>query len=461
MIRALNIWLVTWSVFTILLSGASAAQAQEEKRVAVMAFEGPSAAAAHAQVTKALKQRPEIELVSAREMKSTAGRLGNSLASASDFREVGEALELSAIIEGDVAKRGRNLQINVRVRDASTGEVIHEETWTKRRSHMKTLGGAVWRALGPAISESSTPTKKPSAKPKPAPVEEPIAEEEEEPRPRPRPRPRREEVEEPPPPAEEEEEKRSSEPGDKSVSHPALLLALGPRIMWRTLSYDGGTNFSSYKSTDEGTPSFNLALSAQYYPGAHASSAWFSNFGLDLDLAYALFLKSQLGDKKLSTTAYDLGIGAIARVPLGDFELRFRAGYLKQVFKVNDLPEDIRLPAIEYSAVRIGAGAAIRFVEWLTFDASFAYLVVLGAGDLDKPEYGEDVRTRAWEAGAGFLLRFKNPAFGARAALDYRRYKYDFGLSDNPDLDLPKSGTDSYLRLTISFVYTAAGVTAK
>ncbi len=454
MTRALNIWVVAWAVFTFWLSGTHAVHAQEEKRVAVMNFEGQSAAAAHAQVAKALKQRPEVELVSAREVKSTAGRLGNSLQTADDFREVGEALELSAIIEGDVQKRGRNLQINVRVRNAATGEVVHEETWTKRRSQMKTIGSSVWRALGPAIAESSPPTKK--QKPKPKPVEEPIGEVEEAPKPKPR-RPRREEAEEAPTPAAEEKPRA---PGEKSVTHPALVAAIGPRIIWRTLSYDGATNLSSYKSTDQGSPSANLALSAQYYPGAHFSNAWYSNLGLDFDMSYALLLKSRLGDKKLDTSAYDVSIGAIGRIPLDDFELRFRAGYLKQAFKVNGLPEDVRLPAVNYSAVRLGAGAVVRFVDWLSFDASFAYLIVLGAGEIGEANYAPNLASRGWEAGAGFLFRFK-PEYGVRAALDYRRFHYDFGLSDNPNLDLPKSGTDSYLRFAITFVYTLPGVAAK
>ena len=67
-------------------------------------------------------------------MRSTADRLGTRWSSGSDYKEVGEALELSAFVEGTVVKEGRNLQATVSVRDASTGEVIHEETWSKRRS---------------------------------------------------------------------------------------------------------------------------------------------------------------------------------------------------------------------------------------------------------------------------------------------------------------------------------------
>jgi TolB-like protein len=464
-IRSLNIWFAAWVVFAAALVSYGSAAAQDAKRVAVLDFTGPSAGAVQAQVSQGLKARSELELVSGREVKSTADRLGNSLESATEYKEVGEALELSAFVEGTVEKRGRNLQANVTVRNASTGEVIHEETWSKRRSGLKTIKPEVWKKLGPAIQESSAPVKskqKPSkAKPKPVEIEEeepaPVAradeeEEEETPRPTRRRRPQREEEEE----EAEEKPTRSARSSNKSVLHPALTVLLGPRIMWRTLSYQGDTNLNSYKSNDEGSPSFNLALGAQYFPGAHASDAWYSDLGLDVDLDYAIGLKSKQAGKELKTTAYEVGAGLIYRIPLGDFVPRIRVGYIKHVFDV-DVPATVLLPAIDYTAIRLGLGTAINLVEWLSLDVGFAYLPVLGTGELSEKRYGDKVDTSAWEAGAGVLVRLKD-AYGVRAGLDFRRYKYDFGLSNNVAIQLPTKGTDSYLRLTVAFVYNMPGV---
>lgn len=477
MIRSLNIWLAAWVVLAAGLLSQSSAAAQDTKRVAVLEFTGPSAGAVQAQITQGLKARDEVELVSAREVKSTADRLNNSLESATEFKEVGEALEVSAFVEGEVAKKGRNLQATVRVRDASTGEVVHEETWSRRRSGLKTIKPTVWAALGPAISESSAPVPKPKpvaktskTKPKPvvAPVEDEEAseseeeEEEEQPRASRKKRAREEDEED----EEDDKPKRRSVPGNMSALHPALVVSFGPRIQWRTLSWDGDTNFNSYSSTDQGTPSFNLALSAQYYPGAHSSSDWYSDLGLDVDIDYAIGLKSkqQATGKELGTSAYEIGIGAIYRIPIGDFEPRIRVGYVKHVFDIDspeptfdDVAEAGVLPKLSYSAIRLGIGTAINLVDWLALDVSFAYMPVLGVGQLGEKQYGNEVETGAWEAGAGVLARFKE-TYGARVAIDYRHYKHDFGLANNMDVILPKSGTDTYLRLTASFMWAMPGV---
>ena len=98
-----------------------------------------------------------------------------------------------------------------------------------------------------------------------------------------------------------------------------------------------------------------------------------------------------------------------------------------------------------------------ELVDWLVLDISLGYLPVLGAGQLNEAKYGDKVSTSAWETGAGLWVRFKE-VYGLRFGVDYRRYKYDFGLADNlSGLQLPKSGTDAYLRTTLSFVYTLPG----
>ena len=478
MIRSLNIWLSAWALVVTVLASAGSAEAQT-KRVGIAKFEGQSASAIQAQITSGLKERDEVEIVSAREVAGTASRLGNSLSTDSDFQEVGEALELSAIIEGESERdrKGRDLNITVRVRDASTGDVVHEQTWKKRRSQVKQLKGLAWRGLGPAIMQTSAPApKSKKGKKPPAPVateiddpESGFVEPDEEEAPPARPKPKRdvtpredEEVAE-----EDDEDAGAKRNVAKSAAHPALVLTVGPRLMWRKLKYDGDTNLSSFGGSAAVMP----AVSLQYYPGAHSSTAWYSNLGLDLDLDYALAYKSKLpnGGDEVSTKAYEVGVGAIYRIPLGDFEPRLRVGYLKQVFSVDMTPQQcpvgiempVRcMPQMDYSALRLGLGTDVRIVDWLTVDVAFAYLLVLGTGELDEERYGEDVSTSAWEANAGFIVRFKE-VYGVRLGLDYRRYKYDFGLSDNEEVTLPKSGTDGYLKMTLGFVYTLPGAVSK
>lgn len=469
MSRSFSIWLSALSMVVALVL-SSGVRAEDDKRITILTFEGPSAKSVQGQVLRALKHHRHVELVSARDVANTADRLGNDMTSEADFRELGEALELSAFIEGKVAKKGRNLQVTVSVRNAATGEVIHEETWTRRRSELKKIRPLVWDALAPAISESSAPTGKPKPKkgkpvpPPPEPTEEELPEEElpEEEEvavvpPPPPPKKKR------PPPEPEEAPEEAPEPAPKAPkkggTHAALIASIGPRLSWRTLKYEGATNLNSYKHP-AGSPFFSLPIAAQYYPGAHFSNAWYSNLGLDFEFDYNLGGKSSLDGRELKTTAYDLGVGAIYRIPTADFEPRFRLGYVRQAFIVEDGSQTM-LPDVEYDAIRLGAGTAIKFVDWFAFDVNFAYLFVLGTGELESPDYADNLSTKAWEAGAAFAMRFRD-VYGLRIGIDYRRYKYDFSLSDNSDTDLvddlPKTGTDGYLRVGAYFTYSLPGV---
>lgn len=490
MIRSLNIWLSAWGLVAALFAFANTAEAQA-KRVAIMKFEGQSASAVQSQISNGLKGHREVEIVSSRELAHTASRLDNNLRSDTDFREVGEALELSAIIEGDIVKdrKGRDLIITVRVRNAATGEVVHEQTWKKRRSQVKQLKGAAWDKLGPAIEETSPPVSKGRGKgktkptPPPPPVEEPdpeegftAPEEIEEPPPPPKTKPRREV-------SRREESDDESDDGEtksasaikKSALHPALHLEVGPRLLLRKLGkYDGETNLASYG----GSPAPQLAYSLRYFPGAHKSTRWYSNLGIEHNFNTALAYKTSIpasatGKSEAKVTAYELGFGLVYRIPIGDFEPHLHLGYVKQVFKTDmsiedcparttaDLmgqePDPVRcIPNMDYNALRIGAGTDIRIVDFITFDVAFAYLYPFAVGELSNQNFAPNVETSGWEANAGLMLRIKE-VYGMRLGLDYRRYKHDFSISDNKSVTLPKTGTDSYLGFGIYFVYMLPG----
>jgi hypothetical protein len=416
--------------------------AQDQKRVVVMPFKGPAGPAARKQVVQGLKGHVEIV---------PAGKLR----AGGDVREGAADAQISAIIEGSVAKegkQGKQLEISVTVRDADSGEAVHEEKWKRNKPQLKKLNAVVWKKLGPHIERTRAPEK---VEPPPA-----VAEPEPEPEPLPPPPPKRPRKQlEPESEAsmseEPEGESRATEPGSKR--HPALVLSLGPRMMWRSLSYEGATTLSSYSSygKDGGTPAFNLALSVAWFPGAHVRSDWLSDFGIEGDIDYSIGLKSKQGDRELGTTAYEFSAGALYRIPLDTFEPRFRVGYVKHTFDV-DVPASTPLPAVSYSAVRLGAGCAINIVEAFGLDVNFGALIVLDAGEIGTKTYADKLSAFAWEAGGGMIVRFKQ-RYGIRMGADYRRYLLDFGKSTNPTWVLPKKGTDEYLRATLSFVYSLPG----
>ncbi|MFM2417030.1 MAG: hypothetical protein RL385_1753, partial [Pseudomonadota bacterium] len=118
-----------------------------------------------------------------------------------------------------------------------------------------------------------------------------------------------------------------------------------------------------------------------------------------------------------------------------------------------------QLPAVAYGMLRFGAGAALLLGDRVTLDANLAYLLGLSTGDLESAAFAPGAKANAFEVGAGLSVAFKE-VYGVRLAADYRSYGQDFGGANSLAVMLPSSGTDSYLRTTLAFVYRMPGVVA-
>jgi hypothetical protein len=430
--RALNGWFAACIGVWLLFFAASGA-AQPTKRVVVLEFKGPSAAAVRGHVLAALTHHSEVQVVSSKDAARTAQELSLTLNNADDLTRVAQELDLSAFIEGEVTKEGKNLRALVRVRNAATGEVVHEEPWTrKNKAQLKAVRANFWEIMGPHILATEAPPKAEAPPPEPEPevAPEPVAVEQEE--------------------APPEEPKPASE---KSATHPALVVAVGPRLMWRVLNYEDITTLSNYKN-DFASPGVNAAVNIAWYPGAHVRKDWVSDLGLELDADYTMGLKSKQGTQNLSTSAYRFDVGAVYRIPLDVFEPRLRVGYVLQHF---DVEKADTLPSVSYGSVRFGLGIAMHVIEQLTLDANFSYFATLSTGDLGSTKYASDASARALEAQVGALIRIAGP-FGLRIDFDFTRYYVDFGKSMNAMQTLPKTGTDDFRRLGLSFVFAMGGV---
>jgi hypothetical protein len=363
----------------------------------VMDFEGPSGGAARAQVVGALGEVSEVEVVPVKEANAAAQRLGVSTINADDLTKVAAELGVSAFIEGNVEREGKNLRVLVRVRNAENGEVVHEEPWVRKKPQLKQIRANFWQVMKPHVLATNAPPKQEPERVEAAPVA-PIAKVDEEP--------------------EETDEDVDEGPTSRSALHPALIAWLGPKLMWRSLAYTGSTGLSSYKN-EVGSPGVNLAVGATYYPGAHWRNDWLSDLGLEFAFEYTVGLSSKQGGEKLSTTAYELDAGAIYRFPLDTFEPRVRAGYLLQTFEV---PDSTDLPGVTYSGVRLGAGTLVHVLDSLTFDVDLGYVFVLSTGDIDSAAFATGTTASAFEASGGATYRFgSSGAFGARLGVDFRR----------------------------------------
>jgi hypothetical protein len=412
----------------IAVSAGSLAQAQDPKRIVVLDFEGSGAAGPRTHVVNALGERSELTLVPAREAESAANRLGASLDKPADLVRVAEDLQISVFVGGSLRREGGKFRVTVWVRDGSTGKLRHEETWTrKKKPQLKAIQGSFWSVMGPHIEASSAPAQSAPRvkKPEPTPA---VADAPEQ-------------------PGDKEDDEEHEEPGTPS-KRPALIASIGPRVLGRNLVFrnDELGNLRSY----EIKAAMEVAVSAQWYPGAHFRDDWLANFGLDLDGDYAIGLKSKDNGKERRTTAYELGGGLIVRLPLEMFEPRLRVGYVRQVFTVNT-PSTVLMPSMTYGSVRMGAGTAVKIIDALSLDVGLAYLHVLSAEELTGKDYFPRASVGAFEAGGGVLVRIMGP-FAARAGVDWRRYFFDLKPRTGAQVQAD-SAKDDYLRYTLSFVY--------
>lgn len=413
--------------------------AQELKRVVVLEFEGKGATNARSATLDALKGRSDVELVGVKQAEAARQRVGGSWANTQTYQDVGAELEVAAFVEGNVQKVGQKFRATLRVRDASTGLVAHEEVWARKSlPQLKAISGNFWEVFGAAIQASAAPARA-KAPPEQAKTVQP----------------------ESPPPVDLTEaptEAYAVKPrGPKSVEHPALVIWAGPRLMWRNLGYDDGdTNLDSYRIPGS-SPAVNAALGMRWFPGAHVRGDFLSDIGLEAELDYALGLKSEHAGKKVSTLAYEASAAAVYRIPFDSFEPILRVGYMKHGFdaKVSDTTP---MPGVSYSALRLGLGSAIFVADWMTLDLAAAYLHVLDAGEIGSSRFAPELSTRAFEFSAG-LVGYMKERFGLRLGVDFRRYAFEFGKNAAGTLELPAGGSDHYLRVTAAFVYRLAGVT--
>jgi TolB-like protein len=483
-------WLLLTCLLTTAFAGAIAgvAHADAPKRVAVLEFAGAGSSpkAARQDIVKALSKQSDLKVVAGKQLDSTARKLGVSLDSDRGLVRVAEQLQISAYVRGEVEKGGKKgMRITLNVLHGRDARSVSQQRWDRKKREMRRMGGTAIGMLTSAISESEAPAKRGGATP--ALEEEEVDssdaadeddEDEDEPQPKPVPVAAAKKREKPPArsvevPAqengfegdgsadtavqEEEEPAQKAERGDLSPLHPALIAQVGLRTMWRHLSYDGGTTLATYENKG-GSPAVMAALSAQWYPLAHLRGDFVSNLGLDVDFDYALGLKSTQGGRKVSTSAYETAFGAIVRIPLPGVELRARTGYVRQVFDA-DVEKSTQLPAVAYGMLRFGAGAALLLGDRVALDANLAYLLGLSTGDLESDAFAPGAKANAFEVGAGLSVAFKE-VYGVRLAADYRSYGQDFGSANSLAVMLPSSGTDSYLRTTLAFIYRMPGVVA-
>jgi len=116
-----------WIAVTLLVGFASIANAAP-KRVAVLSFEGPSAAKIRGELIKLVQKKHRI--TSLESWNKTAKTLSATKITPANVKKVARKLGVDAVIEATVIKRRDGFRVRLRLREGTTGRAFDELSLT-------------------------------------------------------------------------------------------------------------------------------------------------------------------------------------------------------------------------------------------------------------------------------------------------------------------------------------------
>jgi hypothetical protein len=429
-----------------------AGPAQAAARRVGVAVDGSPAAQVRAAITQVLEHH-RFEVV--------APDLGAGADDATSDTIVGVAKQahLEAILVGEIKGTGKRLHLRV---FGASGEVIAESTWAEA-SGPKKLAAAVERTLWARVGGALA---KPAASAPRAATAEAAADDEakspttgeseseatptaEAPRKKQKPRTAEGDAQAP-----ADEETTSAE-----AAGTALDISVGPRLVWRSLSWSGGT-LTPYSMPRRPA----LGASVAWYPGAHVTSGWAANIGIAGALELMPGLTSVTNDGvSYPTTATDFWLGVRGRMRLSAVEGALTLGGGQQDFVFHGQGAANRLainmlPDVKYSYFRAAVDLRIAATSALSIFVGGGVRAVLSAGDDDyllqtSPYYLPSSKILGLEASAGVGLRVL-PQLEARAGFDLRRYQ----ISGGANTVGVSSGVDQFTSVWLGLAFLLDGV---
>jgi hypothetical protein len=359
---------------------------------------------------------------------------------------------LEAVLVGEVKGAGKRLHLRVY---GASGDVIAESSWAEAGGPKK-LAVAVERTLWARVSGALAKAPKASA-PKDeqaearspaagattarAPETEPELDAE-----APRKKKRRAAAED-------------EEPASTAPAGPALDITVGPRFVWRSLSWTGGT-LTPYSLPRR--PAFGASIA--WYPAAHVMGGWASNLGVAGALEIMPGLTSLTADGiSYPTTATDFWLGVRGRMRLGSVEGALTLGGGQQAFVFHGEGTANRyainmLPDVKYSYGRAAIDLRIAATSALSIFVGGGVRYVFSAGDDDyllqtSPYYLPSSKILGLEGSAGVGFRVL-PQLEARAGFDLRRYQ----ISGGANMVGVSSGVDQFTSVWLGLAFLLDGV---
>lgn len=151
--RRATSWLVAAVALLGLLVGPRVAEAGR-KRLVVLPFSGPKAAAFQADVEKLLKKSHSV--IPLKKWRDTADDLNATKTNERDIKKVARKLSVDGVVTGKVEKRGSRYLIHLALRDGATGKTVATPDLVERGTKLGTDSrDAIKQELMPAIADLS------------------------------------------------------------------------------------------------------------------------------------------------------------------------------------------------------------------------------------------------------------------------------------------------------------------
>lgn len=252
------------------------------------------------------------------------------------------------------------------------------------------------------------------------------------------------------PPAEVRGNQTASE--IRVATWPALRASVGVGGFNRSFTWAG--NPSPSLATASQPFSGDIAVDANWFPGAHFTQTFPAHLGLFISGNFGVGMVSRVQDSRFAHSANRLRFGALVRLPLAErFSLLVHAGYSRQELTtsqiaVNDGSARPNIPDVLFNGFRGGLGLRLRIVGSLELDALSGFQLVVGKGELGSDRYFPKANAFAVDVGGGLSVELVEHV-RLRAGVEWQRYFVTLNPADTSTF-FAKTAADQYITATAS-----------
>ncbi len=376
-------------------------------RLVIRPFEGRNASKIRIGAVRAFSGKP-VKLVPSQSFVDKAEQLGVNLRKSSGQIKTARALNVDALVDGDVELEGNTWTAYVRLVDGDSGQVLRQEYYEERTAAAlsRRIQQDLWNGFRKPIADLRTDRQAAVATAKKKDTSKEGARE------------RR------------RDERRMAR--YRGLGLPtAIDIQFDFRLVHRNFEYNDDLREDLRDYELGAGPGF--AVRMRWYPAAHfVANAW-SQFGVDGFYERLANLTSERAEdgQSFPTRASAWGIGLRWRYALKRVQPSLLVGYGRQNFEVlvsgpprpgfDNTPQ---VPQVNYKFIRYQGEIRWDVVAGLKLMIRGAFLQVLETGGISSPLWFPNASANGMEA--ELLFGYALPlGFEVRTGFDYRRYFFD------------------------------------